>query len=155
VKRSRKRSASSEESKRLDRRIFFVDRSLGRHVLANKLRAAGLRVEAHDDHFSEDTPDEVWLAEAGRRGWVVLTADKRIRSRRLERETLIEAGVQALFLPSKNLRLEEIGDAIGRSTERLLRFLDANSAPLLARLGRDGRPEILARRRALRKKHGR
>jgi hypothetical protein len=30
-------------------------------------------VEIHDDHFPSDAKDEVWLAEVGIRGWIVLT----------------------------------------------------------------------------------
>jgi hypothetical protein len=38
------------------------------------LRVAGATVVAHDECFEPDTPDEDWLAEAGRRGWIVLDA---------------------------------------------------------------------------------
>lgn len=147
MKRSKRRSASSGTSKPPDERVFFVDRSLGRHALARRLRDAGLKVEVHDDHFPPDTADEDWLREVGRRGWVVLTTDKRIRSRALERAALLEAKVQTIFLPSKNFRPDEIGIAIAKSVRRFLRFLDANPPPLLARMGRDGRCEILERRR--------
>ena len=44
---------------------FFVDRSLGKHVVAVALRSAGARVEVHDDHFSPDATDEHWLTESG------------------------------------------------------------------------------------------
>ncbi|WP_437796354.1 hypothetical protein [Sorangium sp. So ce693] len=52
---------------------YFVDRSLGRGLVVEALRAAKL---AHDDHFAQNTPDAEWLVEIGRRGWVVLTKDK-------------------------------------------------------------------------------
>jgi hypothetical protein len=34
--------------------VFFVDRSLGKHVVPGALRAAGARVEVHDDHFPQN-----------------------------------------------------------------------------------------------------
>ena len=80
--------------------IYFVDRSLGRKKVPEALRRAGATVEVHDDHFPQSTPDQIWLTEVGRRGWVVLTADKRIRYRTLERDALIAAGVQAFVLTS-------------------------------------------------------
>jgi hypothetical protein len=58
--------------------VFFVDRSLGRHVIPDALRAAGVQVELHDDHFPQDAQDQIWLAEAGKRGWIVLTKDKHL-----------------------------------------------------------------------------
>ena len=47
---------------------------------------SGLRVELHDTHFAQDCPDEEWLPEVGRRRWIVLTRDLRIRYRAIERE---------------------------------------------------------------------
>ena len=46
--------------------------------LADMLRAAGLRVEVHDDHFRRDAPDPEWLRQCGKREWTVITADKAI-----------------------------------------------------------------------------
>jgi len=77
---------------------YFVDRSLGRKVLVTHLRAHGLQVEAHDDHFAADTTDAEWLGAVGRRGWVVLTKDKAIRRNTLEREALLEANVACFML---------------------------------------------------------
>lgn len=80
--------------------VYFVDRSLGRKKVPEALRCAGATVEVHDDHFPNSTPDQIWLKEVGRRGWIVLTADKRIRYRSLERDALLAAGVQAFVLTS-------------------------------------------------------
>lgn len=44
--------------------------------------------------------DTTWLPVVGRAGLIVLTRDKRIRSRPLEREALLDAGVRACFLTS-------------------------------------------------------
>jgi hypothetical protein len=49
-------------------------------AIGRRLAAEGLRVELHDDHFPQGTPDVVWLTEVGKRGWIVLTKDTRIRS---------------------------------------------------------------------------
>ena len=44
--------------------------------------------------------DTVWLPVVGRLGLVVLTRDKRIRHRPLERQALLDHGVRACFLTS-------------------------------------------------------
>ena len=49
--------------------------------MASVLRAAGLYVEVHDDHFAQDAPDSEWLAAVGRNNWIVITRDERIRYR--------------------------------------------------------------------------
>jgi PIN like domain len=57
---------------------FFVDRSLGRRVIPDALRAAGAPVELHDNHFPQDAQDQMWLPEAGKRGRIGLTKDKHL-----------------------------------------------------------------------------
>jgi hypothetical protein len=47
--------------------IVFLDRSLGKHIVAEALRQAGAAVEVHDDHFLQDARDEEWLREVGQR----------------------------------------------------------------------------------------
>lgn len=45
---------------------FFLDRSLGKEIVAEALRVAGAHVEIHDDRFPPDAKDEDWLNEVGR-----------------------------------------------------------------------------------------
>jgi hypothetical protein len=58
--------------------VFFTDRDLGTRF-PEILKGAGLSVERHADHFLPDCPDEDWLAEVGKRQWVALTHNLRIR----------------------------------------------------------------------------
>jgi hypothetical protein len=62
---------------------FFLDRSLGKET-AIRLRNAGWRVHTLADVYpddAQDIPDEEWIAEGARRGWNLLTKDKRITYR--------------------------------------------------------------------------
>jgi hypothetical protein len=92
------------------RLVFFIDRSLGRKCVAQALREAGARVEVHDDHFAQHTPDVDWLAEVGQRGWVVLSKDERIRRNRIERDALNAARVRAFFLTQQDITGPEMAD---------------------------------------------
>lgn len=78
--------------------------------MATALRQAGATLHIHDDHFSSDAKDEDWLAEAGQRGWIVLTKDHRIRYRHVERLALMKAGVAAFILTSGDLQGEEMAE---------------------------------------------
>jgi hypothetical protein len=71
--------------------------------VAAALRAKGLVVEVHSDHFPPDAPDTEWLAAVGKHHWIVLTKDKNIRKRELERRALNESGVHAFFLGQQGL----------------------------------------------------
>jgi hypothetical protein len=67
--------------------VYFTDRDLGKRF-PEILAAAGLNVERHGDHFAPDTPDEVWLEKVGKRGWIALTHDRRIRYKPNERNAV-------------------------------------------------------------------
>jgi len=82
--------------------VFFLDRNLGRNKFSNILRAQGLRIEVHDDHFKPDASDPEWLSEVGERGWVVVTVDRRIRYRQLEWLAFKAGMVRAFAFSSGN-----------------------------------------------------
>ena len=103
-KRSKRRSGTKLPiEKQLEGFVFFIDRSLGKNVVPLALREVGINVEIHADHFADDAPDELWLAECGSRDWVVLAKDKQIRYNELERIALLKAGVASFILISGNL----------------------------------------------------
>jgi predicted nuclease of predicted toxin-antitoxin system len=82
----------------------------GRRIIPDALRGAGEDVRVHDDLFPQDAKDEIWLAEAGRHGWIVLTKDKNIRYRAVELQALIAADVRAFVLTARgNLTGSEVG----------------------------------------------
>lgn len=62
---------------------FFLDRSLGKGS-ARRLRELGLAIHLIAEFYPDDAADiadEEWIAEGCRRGFVLLTKDKRIRYR--------------------------------------------------------------------------
>lgn len=91
----------------LERLVFFVDRSLGRKIIPDALRQSGEDIRIHDDYFPQDAKDSIWLTEVGKRGWIVLTKDTRIRYRAIETKALLAAGVRAFVLTAR-------GDLIGK-----------------------------------------
>ena len=118
--------------------IYFVDRSLGRHRVADALREAGARVEVHDDHFGQACPDEEWLTEVGSRGWVVLTKDQQIRHRRLQRLAVAESNVRVFVLVSGDLAGEQMATAFVKALKAMQRFALAHDPPVIAKVYRDG-----------------
>lgn len=77
--------------------VYFTDRDLGKKF-PEILRAAGLSVERHADHFQHDTPDEVWLREIGKKGWVAVTHDGRIRYKPNEKNAVVANNVALLVI---------------------------------------------------------
>jgi len=87
----------------------------------DRLRDIHPIVHAHDDLFPQDTDDDVWLREAARRGWIVLTRDDRIRYRPGEQREIIEAGLACFCLnPTKGMTAEEWADALVKALPKIL-----------------------------------
>ncbi len=133
---------------------FFVDRSLGAHDVPHALRTAGALAEIHDDHFAPDTPDTVWLAEVGARGWVVLTKDSRIRRHPLELQALLAANVAAFMLTATELTGADMGSLLVTTLPRLTTLVRSRARPFIATISRQGQVAIIqggARRGGIRR----
>ncbi|MEA2138303.1 MAG: hypothetical protein QOG56_1453 [Solirubrobacteraceae bacterium] len=104
---------------------FFIDRSLGRHVVADALREAGVTVHVMADVYGErigqGLADEEWLHDAGERDWVVLMKDAKIRYRPAELGVIIDHGLRAFCLTNANLRGAEMAARLVANLPRILR----------------------------------
>jgi aryl-alcohol dehydrogenase-like predicted oxidoreductase len=103
---------------------FFVDRSLGKSIVEG-LRAAGLTVYSMADVYGERRAqrlaDEIWLRDAGKNDWIVLTKDDAIRRRPAERDALTEAAVRVFCLTNRNMRGAEQTTRFISNRHRILR----------------------------------
>ncbi|MFN8039164.1 MAG: hypothetical protein U0Q07_08145 [Acidimicrobiales bacterium] len=90
---------------------FFVDRSLGRHLLPDALRQAGFTTHTLASVYGEDRAQEVsddeWIALAGKSDWVVFTTDDAIRRRAVELAAVHHHRVKMFCLTNAGLRGEE------------------------------------------------
>ena len=78
-------------------------------------------VIAHDDVFPQDTDDEVWLREAGRRRWLVLTKDEAIRRKPGEQIAIVQSGARCFVLhPTKGMTADDMGDVLVGALPRIL-----------------------------------
>jgi predicted nuclease of predicted toxin-antitoxin system len=141
--KSKKPSGANSGLKPPEVPAYFLDRSLGTKLIATALREAGAVVHIHDDYFSADARDVEWLAEVGRRGWIVLTKDHRIRYRNVERIALMNAGVAAFILTSGDLQGQEMARIFVRGLTPIKRFLKKHKKPFIAKIGRDGLISLL------------
>ncbi len=102
--------------------------------------ACGATVERLTGHFPKGTPDEKWLAEAGRKRWVVLTRDKRIRYRQLERLALHEAGVRAFVFTGGNVTIKDTGAILASALKHMSKIAHADPGPFIYHISRLGKP---------------
>lgn len=104
---------------------FFIDRSLGRRVVPDALRACGLVVHTmasvYGEQVGQGLRDQTWLRDVGVRGWIVLMKDDAIRRRPAEREALIDGGVRAFCLTNAQLRGEDQARRFVENRHRILK----------------------------------
>jgi hypothetical protein len=116
--------------------VFFADRDLGRQFPA-LLLAGGVKIERHDIHFQSDTPDSEWIAEIGRRGWVAVTRDKRIRYSPLALGILMQCDTRLFVLVGK-LTTTQAAETFLKWQSRIAATAQEEPAAFIAKIRRDG-----------------
>ena len=103
----------------------------------------GATVLIHDDHFASDEQDINWLKVAGEKGWIVLTKDRRIRYRALEKMRHMKAGVAAFFLTSEDLKGNEMAEIFVHTLPAISKTIINYQKPFIAKITRNGRVSVL------------
>jgi len=121
--------------------MIFLDRSIPRSVAdALKLVRTG-DIACLEDHFPHDTKDEDWLPIAGANGWLVITRDKKIRSRPRQRQLIQEHAVGCFIIAQKrDLTRWEYLRLLARSLDDFERLHRATSRPYLFVVDAAGTP---------------
>jgi hypothetical protein len=117
---------------------FFIDRCLGKYVIADQLRAAGELVEIHDDHFPADCPDDVWLGAVGANSWIVITKDKNFQKRQIETVAIARSTVRVFQLSAGEMTGQEMADLVTVRRKKIRDFAVSNRAPFIAKISRSG-----------------
>jgi hypothetical protein len=100
-------------------------------------------VEIHDDHFRQDALDREWLSEVGKRGWIVLTKDDRIRYRPAELDAYHKNKVRVFIFGSGEIKAEEMAEAAVTAMPKVLRLVEKTPPPFFARISRAGLVSLL------------
>lgn len=111
--------------------VWFLDRNLGRHDVADALRNVGAQVKIHDEHFKPDALDETWLPVVGREQWLLITRDERIRWRPAERLALETAQVGAFVVTAHKLTGAELGELLASALPAMTRKAHQLARPFI------------------------
>jgi PIN like domain len=114
--------------------VYFTDRDLGKRF-PEILKSGGLTVERHADHFAHNTPDETWLEAVGKRGWIALTHDRRIRYKPNERDAVMRNGVALLVIVGA-APFPDLAQAFVTSIPAVEHFLYRHKPPFIAKVYR-------------------
>lgn len=126
--------------------MIFMDCSVPRGV-AKAVKKGEEDVRWLGEIFPVDTPDTHWLREAGNNGWLVITRDRKIRTRPGERGAIMEYGVGCFILTYKQpLTKEEITQMILENIEEMKRRFRQTPRPFIYTVSRRGQFREYARR---------
>ena len=134
-KKSRKRSDTGYGKRPPEQLVFFLDRALGKHKVANILLSSqdkyeGIEIVVH-------CLDE-WLRHAGENSWIVITKDKKIRYRKPEFEMVRRHKVRMFTLTSGNITAEEMGEILSKSIPAIGKFVSAMQPPFIVTISKTG-----------------
>lgn len=112
--------------------------------MAGILRAAGLKIEVHDDHFPQNAKDTEWLTSVGKNKWIVVTRDERIRYRAAEQQAIRRAKVRAFVLVVRgDLRVEVLAEVFLKALPKIRAMAGKQEPPFIAKIWRDGNVALL------------
>ncbi|MFH1434172.1 MAG: hypothetical protein ABIJ56_00510 [Pseudomonadota bacterium] len=133
-----------------DKPTIFVDRSLGAHIVANALRAAGMRVITHDNLFDQDASDEEWLLEVGRKNWIAISKDYARAQSTLQRLTVARTGACLFVLrTTASLKGPELAKVFVNVAPKMQRLAASIPAPFIAKIYASGEVHLWKDRKTL------
>src|SRR6185437_5331080 len=135
-------------------RVFFIDKCLGRNIVASALRACGESIELMESHFDPDTPDTEWVPQVGARGWIILSKDSRMRTNARELVALLKANTHSFILTAQNHRGPDMAAAFVAALHDMKQIIAKEPAPLIANVSTLGNVRIFMTRSDLIKKVG-
>ncbi len=122
---------------------YFFDNNLSPRLVEG-LRAFGEDVVHLRDEFPDETDDTVWLPEIGRRGWYLVTHDKKISKKPAEIRALKQAGVGAfVFTQQRDLPMWGWVETVVKRWVEINRWAAEHQRPFVAGIPERGRIRLL------------
>lgn len=118
--------------------VFFLDRGLGRHLIAEAIRARGYEAlpmaEVYPGGADQRIADPDWMLRADQEGWVALTKDYSVV--RDHRDVLVETTLRVFAYNNANLTGPEMVDRLETNFNRMLQRMN-KPGPYVYVIGRD------------------
>lgn len=117
---------------------YFIDRDLGRGV-PRALQQVRDDVIYLEQRYAHDTPDEEWLSQAGREGWIVITRNRKISTNPAQQRAVRDHGVRCFCLVQKRpLTKWQMLTRLVRSWDAMEAAVDTRPAPFMIGIRQDG-----------------
>jgi PIN like domain len=121
---------------------FFVDRSLGAHVVPTALREAGWILETMDERYGEKLSQEIrdvqWIEEATELGDVLLCKDLRIAVNPLEADAVYRVSARAFGLARRDIKGPDMVQRFLGNQARIFRMASRAEGPYVVSISENG-----------------
>lgn len=134
--RSKKRSRSK---KRKPPKGFtlYLDHNLDYDELAEKLDRAGIRFRRHREFFPGSTPDTELLRKVGQKKWILVTFDKKQRTRFLEKKLIEQFRIREFVFTSNEIA--DPGDLLVKANRQMRNLCKKHEGPFVASISKSGK----------------
>lgn len=119
---------------------LYFDRCFGKRF-PQALKTLGLPVEFQHDkkpHFKENTPDDVWLAEVGKRNWIVFSHDQKFHLLPSELSAIKQHKVGCFYLWGANSGPWDKAKSFARAYEKILKAALESKKPFIYKVTKSG-----------------
>jgi hypothetical protein len=116
-----------------DSLIYYLDANPDGPELVQRLRNAGVRCEAHRDHFACDAADEDWIPVVAAKGWVIVTRDFAVKRRPTERAAWTTANAIIVMVRGEKLSAADMAAMLlaAHADGRLDNYIEKRLAPMV------------------------
>lgn len=137
--RSKKHSTSKKPLKGF---TLYLCHCVDYDEVANALQRSGLRFRRHREFFSGETPDTELLKKVGKHRWILITADKKQRTRHLERQMIILHKVREFVITAPEV--SDVGELLLKAMRQMRNLCRRNNGPFVASVSQGGNVTVKA-----------
>lgn len=114
---------------------FFIDANIDGASFVDPLRAEGLHIELHRDHFKPNEDDTIWIPETAKRGGVAVTNDKNTKAKGAEVLAIVRSNARMLYIKKKEgVSMEAIAANFINTLDQVHKFFEHHEPPCAASL---------------------
>jgi hypothetical protein len=135
--KSKRRSRSKKRKPPPKRFTLYLDHNLDYDELVGKLERAGIRFKRHRDFFPGSTADTELLRKVGAKKWVLITFDKKQRTRYLERKLIEQFRIRAFVFTSNEIG--DPGDLLVKANRQMRNICKKHEGPFVASISKSGK----------------
>ncbi|MGB6131429.1 MAG: hypothetical protein WBG54_06595 [Acidobacteriaceae bacterium] len=135
--KSKRRSRSKKQKQPHKGFTLYLDHNLDYDELVEKLDRAGIRYKRHREFFRGSADDTVLLRKVGERKWILVTFDKKQRTRFLEKKLIEQFKIREFVFTSSEIG--DPGDLLVKANRQMRSICRKHSGPFVASISRSGK----------------